>query len=336
VRDTLYPSNSTDLLNKGYDYIAKKQYSEAISVFKTYLITNPGDTKINMQLGYLYSETRSYENAYDRFSYVADYSSNPDEVDRARTSMWYMKELTIKNAKSSFELYFYNMYDSYYHNYVSNLLAHINFRLAKGIYVGPYVETYLDSKSSPENILNDRFFDIGGFTKFQLTDYMNFEVRIGYVREIDYKKNSLSFKPMLSLGTRLGTASFYKDRKSNRTENFYFDIYGVGLYDYKFRNVFAMLQLKEVLRYLTGGYSYLEFYTKQEASLDSKQLYYNNYLDLGAGIAFKPNMVSFPVFFVEAISRSYLVDENGNWLNGNFKSIFQVRGGFLIYFNTKL
>ncbi|MDD5361144.1 MAG: tetratricopeptide repeat protein [Ignavibacteria bacterium] len=328
--------SGTELLNKGYDYVNKKQYSEAIAVFKTYLISNPGDTKINMQLGYLYSETKSYENAYDRFSYVAENSTNPDEVDKSRTSMWYMRDLMIRNAKSSFDLYFYNMFDSYYHNYVSNLLAHINFKLTKGIYAGPYVETYLDSKSSADNIINDRFFDIGGFTKFQLTDYMNLEVRVGYVREIDKKINSVSFKPILSLGTRLGNASFYKDRKTSKTENFYFDIYGVGLYDYKFRNVFAMLQLKEVLRYMTGGYSYMEFYTKQEASLDSKQLYYNNYLDFGAGIAFKPNLVSFPTLFVEAVSRNFLVDENGVWLNGSFKSIFQFRGGFIIYFNTKL
>jgi tetratricopeptide (TPR) repeat protein len=325
-----------ELLNKGYDYINKKQYSEAIAVFKTYLISNPGDTKVNMQLGYLYSETKSYANAYERFSYVAENSANPEEVDKSRTSMWYMRDLMIRNAKSSFDLYFYNMYDSYYHNYVSNLLAHINFKLTKGIYAGPYVETYLDSKSSTDNILNDRFFDIGGFTKFQLTDYMNLEVRIGYVREIDKKINSVSFKPILSLGTRLGTASFYKDRKTSKTENFYLDIYGVGLYDYKFRNVFAMLQLKEVLRYLTGGYSFMEFYVKQEASLDSKNLFYNNYLDLGAGIAFKPNLVSFPTLFVEAVSRNFLVDESGKWLNGDFKSIFQVRGGFIIYFNSKL
>ena len=250
--------------------------------------------------------------------------------------MWYMRELMVKNARTSFDLYFHNFYESYYKNYISNLLTHLNFRLTKNIFAGLYAETYLDSKSNSETIYNDRFFDVGGFSKVQLTDYMNFELRIGYVREIDFKKNSLSFKPILSLGTRLGKASFYKFSKSSTTENFYFDIYGVGLYDYKFRNVFAMLQLKEVLRYLTGGYSYLEFYLKQEFSLDSEKKDYNNYGDLGAGIAFKPNLVNFPVLFAEAVSRNYLVDENGKYLNGNFKSIFQVRAGFLIYFNTKL
>ena len=336
TKDTILANNNDELLNKGYDFINKKQYNEAISVFKTYLITNPRDTRINMQLGYLYSETKNYESAYSRFTYVSENSKDPEEVDKSRTSMWYMRELMVKNARTSFDLYFHNFYESYYKNYISNLLTHLNFRLTKNIFAGLYAETYLDSKSNSETIYNDRFFDVGGFSKVQLTDYMNFELRIGYVREIDFKKNSLSFKPILSLGTRLGKASFYKFSKSSTTENFYFDIYGVGLYDYKFRNVFAMLQLKEVLRYLTGGYSYLEFYLKQEFSLDSEKKDYNNYGDLGAGIAFKPNLVNFPVLFAEAVSRNYLVDENGKYLNGNFKSIFQVRAGFLIYFNTKL
>ncbi len=336
VRDTIQYSTNEDLLNKGYTYINNRQYNEAIAVFKTYLGNNPGDIKANMQLGYLYSQTRNYENAYNRFTYVAENSNDPDLVDKSRTSMWYMRDLMIRNARSSFDMYFYNMYDSYYHNYVSNLLLHMNFKASRGIYFGPYADLYLDSRSTADNIINDRYFDIGGFAKFQMTEYMNFEVRMGYVREVDFKKNSFSFKPILSAGTRVGRAGFYKDRKSTQTENFYFDVYGVGLYDYKFKNLFAMFQLKENLRYLTGGYSYMEFYLKQEGSFDSKRLDYNNYADVGIGLAFKPNLVSFPVLFVEAVNRYYLIDQNGNFLNGDSKSIFQVRGGFLIYFNTKL
>lgn len=336
ILDTLPDQSSTDLLNKGYNYINNKQYNEAISVFNTYLLKYPNDAKIRMQLGYLYDATRSYANAYRSFEYAADYSTNPDEVDKAKTSMYYMRDLMIKNAATSFDLYFYNFYDSYYQNYVANLLTHINFRVAKGIHMGPYLETYLDSKSTPEYILNDRFFDIGGFAKFNITEWMNFELRVGYVREIDFKKNSLSLKPILSMGTRLGQASFYKDRKTNRTENFYFDVYASGLYDYKFRNVFGNVLTKEVLRYLLGGYSYMEFYIKQEFALDTKKYDYNNYVDLGAGIAFKPNLINFPVFFVEGLNRNFIIGSAGEYLSGDMRSIFTARAGFLIYFNTKL
>jgi hypothetical protein len=289
-----------------------------------------------MQLGYLYDAVKKYSNSYRSFEYVADYSTNPDEVDKARTSMYFMRDLMIKNSVTSFDLYFYNFYDSYYQNYVANLLTHINIRVAKGIYMGPYLETYLDSKSKPDFILNDRFFDIGGFTKFNITDWMNFELRVGYVREIDKKVNSLSFKPILSMGTRLGQASFYKDRKTTKTENFYFDVYASGLYDYKFRNVFGNVLTKEVLRYLLGGYSYMEFYLKQEFALDTKKLDYNNYVDLGAGIAFKPNLYNFPVFFVEGLNRNFVIGSTGEYFSGDLNNIFTVRAGFLIYFNTKL
>ena len=337
IRDTIPQNESYELLNKGYNYISSKQYNEAISVFNTYLKTNPNDTKIHMQLGYLYDATKKYANAYKSFSYVADYSTNPDEIDKARTSMFYMRDLMVKNAVTSVDLYFYNFYDSYYENYVANLLTHINVRVAKGIYMGPYLETYLDSKSKPDNIINDRFFDIGGFTKFNITDWMNFEFRIGYVREIDFKKNSLSYKPILSMGTRLGKASFYKDRKTTKTENFYFDVYASGLYDYKFRNVFGNVLTREVLRYLTGGYSYFEFYIKQEFAVDSQKKDYNNYVDLGAGLAFKPNVSNFPVFFVEGLNRNFLIGtDTQEYFSGNLKNIFTVRAGFLIYYNAKL
>lgn len=335
-KDTIRTAKEIELLNKGYNYINQKQYNEAISVFKTYLITKPNDTKIHMQLGYLYDATKNYKNAYNSFSFVSDYSTDGEQVDRARVSAYYMRDLMIKNSPVSYDLYFYNFYDSYYENYVANLLTHINFRITKGIYAGPYLDTYLDSRSTPENIINDRYFDVGGFTKFNITDWMNFEVRIGYVREIDFKKNSLSFKPILSMGTRVGTATFYRDRKSKKSENFYFDIYSSGLYDYKFRNVFANLLTKEVLRYLFGGYSYFEFYLKQEVALDTKQLDYNNYIDLGAGLAYKPNIAHFPVFFVEGLNRNFVVSPTGEYFSGDLRNIFTVRAGFLIYYNTKL
>ena len=172
----------------------------------------------------------------------------------------------IKNSPASLDLYFYNFYDSYYQNYVANLLTHINLKVAKGIYMGPYFETYLDSKSKSDFILNDRFVDIGAFTKFNITSWLNFEVRVGYVREIDFQKSSLSFKPILSMGTRFGQATFYKSRNTNKTTDFYFDVYASGLYDYKFRNVFGDVMTKEVLRFLTGGYSYFEFILKTRIS----------------------------------------------------------------------
>lgn len=336
VLDTLPTQSEYELLSSGYDYVNNRQYNAAISVFNEYLKTKPNDSKIHLQLGYLYDATRNYEKAYNSFIKVLENTDDQDQIDKARISMYYMRDLMVRNAVASFELYFYNFYDTYYRNYVGNLIAHLNFKPTRGIYLGPYIDTYFDSRSTPEYILNDRYVEFGGFAKFNITDWMNFEVRAGYVREIDFKKNSFSFKPILTLGKRLGTASFYKASRSQNTENFYYDIYASALYDYKFKNVFATLLNREALQFMLGGYSYMEFYLKQELAVDTKKLDYNNYLDLGVGLAFKPNIQSFPVLFVEGLYRNFLVGSTGEYLQGDIKNIFTVRAGFLLYYNTKL
>lgn len=340
-QDTIPNASETELLNRGYDYTNKRMYNEAINSFTQYLRTKPEDSKIHLQLGYLYDASRKYESAYNSFGKVMEFSNNDNEIDKAAISRYYMREKMIQNSVVSFDLYFYNFYDTYYQNYVGNLLTHLNVKLAKGIHVGPYFDTYFDSKSKPGNILNDRYVEFGAFTKFTITDWMSLEIRTGYVREIDFKKNSLSFKPILSMGKRIGTAHFYKPTRSQNTESFYYDIYASALYDYKFRNVFVNLQNKEALRFMLAGYSYFEFYLKQEIAADSKGLDYNNYLDFGAGVSFKPNIQSFPVLFLEGVYRNFFVSTNPNtnepvYFAGDMRSFFTVRAGFLLYYNTKL
>lgn len=324
------------LLSNGYKYLNDREYDKAVSEFKNYLKRNPEDSKIHMQLGYLYDRQKKYQSAYNSFSLVTKYSKNTDEIEKAKISMTYLKETMYLNSPRSFDIYFYNHYETYYSNYISNFLGHLNFRIAKPLYAGFYTDIYLDSRSKPELIYNDRYFELGGFFKLVFTDWLNFEFRTGYVRELDYKKNSINFKPLLAFGKRFGETNFYKSSKTTKTDNFYFDLYGVGLYDYKFRNVFGQLQLKEVLRYLTGGYSYVEFYLGQQVLADSKRFEYNNYVDFYVGIGFKPSIQNFPVLFIEAANRNYLIDSGGSFLGDDLRSIFQVRAGFLIYYNTKL
>jgi hypothetical protein len=87
---------------------------------------------------------------------------------------------------------------------------------------------------------------------------------------------------------------------------------------------------------MTGGYSYFEFYLSQMAFADSKQLNYNNFTELGAGIDFKPNMMNFPVIFVEATNKLYLIGPNSQYFQGPLKNTFQIKAGFLINFNSGL
>lgn len=340
-QDTLPTASESELLNRGKDFKSKGMYSEAINAYNQYLITKPQDAAVHKELGILYDATNKYENAYKSFGNVMQYSNSVDEIDNATLSRYYMRDKMIQNSVVSLDVYFYNYYDTYYENYVGQFLTHLNVKLAKGIYVGPYIDTYFDSRSTPENILNDRYFEIGAFAKFNITDWMAFELRSGYVREIDFKKSTFNVKPILTMGKRIGNPTNYNLRRSQDTESFYYDIYVSALYDHKFKNIFLNWQNKEALRFMLGGYSYFEFYLKQEIAADTKGFDYNNYLDFGAGVTFKPNIQSFPVLFVEGVYRNFFVstDPNTNepvYFSGDLRSFFTVRAGFLLYYNTKL
>ncbi|HEY5122783.1 MAG TPA: hypothetical protein VIK14_03530, partial [Ignavibacteria bacterium] len=77
------------------------------------------------------------------------------------------------------------------------------------------------------------------------------------------------------------------------------------------------------------GYSYFEFYLGQNVLGDTKQYDFNNYGEISAGINFKPNIINFPLLFVEATNKYY-------WLGGPTKNSFQIKAGFLLNFNLPL
>ena len=156
-----------------------------------------------------------------------------------------------------------------------------------------------------------------------------FELRLGYVREIDFKKNSFNVKPILAFGMRVGDSKSYSGSNNMKKDYLFLDIYSTLLYDYKFRNIFGQVNLRETIRYLTGGYSFIDFYLGQNILGDTKQLSYNNYGEILAGVGFKPSIINFPVLFTEVSNKFY-------WISDNPKNSFQVKAGFLLTFNLSL
>jgi hypothetical protein len=332
----LMTSGDDEELNEGYSLINKGEINSAIGLFERYKLRHPSNTKISLQLGYLYNDKKYYSKALDEFKFVDSKSKNRVEIDKAAQSIYYLKDIMNNNSKRSTDIYFYNVYDSYQDNYISNLIGHMNFKLWKNAFIGPYGDIYLDAKSKESKILNDRYVEGGGFFKYRLTNFLGFEFRTGYVHEIDYNKGSFNYKPILFMGTRFGNPLPYLSQKNTKNSYLYLDIFSTGLYDYKFRNLFGQVQLKEVLRYLTGGFSYLEFYFSQMTLADSKQLDYNNYIEVGSGITFKPNLMNFPALFIEATNKTFFVGPNGKYFDGTLKNTFQIKAGFLINLKTIL
>ena len=155
-------------------------------------------------------------------------------------------------------------------------------------------------------------------------------MRTGLVREIDLKHTSFNVKPILAFGYRVGNPKFYSGYTNRERDFMFMDLYATALYDYKFKNFFAQGYMRETMRFLTGGYSYFDFYLFQTVLGDTKQLDYNNYGEVGVGMGWKPGMISFPTLFVEASNKFY-------WMgSGNSKNSFQIKAGFLLNFNLAL
>ncbi|MCX6165611.1 MAG: tetratricopeptide repeat protein [Ignavibacteriae bacterium] len=109
----LTTSGDDEELNKGYSFINKGDINSAIGLFEKYKLSHPSNTKISLQLGYLYNEKKDYKKALDEFEFVYSKSKNTDEIDKAAQSKFYLKDMIINSSKRSTDIYFYNMYDSY-------------------------------------------------------------------------------------------------------------------------------------------------------------------------------------------------------------------------------
>ncbi|HEY5536393.1 MAG TPA: hypothetical protein VIL99_15835 [Ignavibacteria bacterium] len=329
IKDTTVEKDPMYELNLAYKELNDGNNDKAISLFENYSKSNPTDTRVSLQLAYLYFKKEEYNKSLDKFEIVSANSKDDKEIDAAKQSIYVLRQMMPMYSKFSNDLYLYNMYDTYQENYILNFIDHFNINIAKNVYTGFYIDIFMDSRSKPDLIYNDRYIEFGGFWKVFFLKYLTFELRTGLVREIDFKNNSFNIKPILTFGYRLGEPNIYSGATTKEKEFLYVDVYSTVLYDYKFRNVFGQIYLREVARFLTGGYSYFEFYLGQNVLGDTKQYDFNNYGEISAGINFKPSLINFPLLFIEATNKFY-------WKGGPTKNSFQIKAGFLLNFNLPL
>jgi hypothetical protein len=306
--------------------------TDAIKLFEEYSNENPADTKVQLQLAYLYNTKKNTTKARKYFESVKRNTTSRDEREKATTSLNFLNDYRSSLSPSSVDIYFYNYYNTNQENYISNFIGKYQYRLFKNFNIGVYGDVYLDSRSRPGIIYNDRYVETGGFFRYNFFPSLSFEFRAGYVRLIDKEENKFNFKPILSFSDKFGNFPLYK-KSGVKSQNFYLDTYAAALYDHKYENFFGQAQLREVLRYMLGGYSFFEVYLKQNIQGDSKQIDYNNYGELGGGIAYTPNIKNFPTIFAEAVNRFYTVQNS----QGLFpESSFQFRLGFILTYNSPL
>lgn len=317
----------TPELDSAYHLLHEKKVDEAIPLFEDHIKQYPEDTKVYMQLAYIYDSKGNYAKSLQYFQYVAKNSTDPVEKQQAEASVAVMKDKMNANAKRTIDLSFTSYYDTYQKNYITGLSAYYKFRLSPEFYVGPYLDLYTDSRSEPGNIFNDRYVEIGLFARFYIIPQLYFENRIGLVREFDLDTTRLNISPRLVFGTRIGDGqSFITSHPAKRT-GIFMDIYASALYDYKFRNGFFQAGLTETFRNNIKGYSYLDFYMLQDATNDTRRLDYNNYVEFGVGTKYKPNLRYFPEIFILPTYKIYFY--------GTPKNSFQVKAGFSFNISIK-
>ncbi|MBZ0201704.1 MAG: tetratricopeptide repeat protein [Ignavibacteria bacterium] len=329
TQTTTVPGSTGSDLDSGYYYLNSGNKTKAAIFFEQHLKSNPKDTKIHLQLAYIYYDQKKYANALTHFDYVGKHSTNSDERQLSKSASLTLREDLAFNSPRSLDLYFYNYYDSFQENYIANLVTHVNFRIGKGFFAGPYLDVYTDTRSSKTLVYNDRFVEIGGFFRYHVLNNLFFEFRLGYTRQIDLDSSKINIKPMVVYYNRFGDAKLYLSKGSSSSKtSLYMDIYYAAMYDYKYKNAFLQASLTQALRFHTGGYSYIENYLVENAQFDSRRLDYNNYFEVGLGLRFKPNVMVFPVFFVEPSYKAYFF--------GDRKNSFQIKAGFWFNFRTKL
>lgn len=321
-------SFSQSLADSGYYYLKQGNKKKATQYFELHLKDKPTDTKTRLQLAYIYYDQRKLDKSLRQFNYVGRHSTSSKDIDVSKSASYIIKEEIALTAPRSFDLYFYGFYDSFQDNYIFNVVSHVNFKIGKGFYGGPYLDLYTDTRSTPALIYNDRFFEIGGFLRYNILRNLLFEFRIGYARQIDLDTGKINLKPMLIYFNRFGDAKVYVSSKASSKTSLYMDMYYAAMYDYKYDNAFLQIALQQVLRFHTGGYSYIENYLVESAQFDSRRLDYNNYLEAGIGIRFHPNVMYFPVIFVEPTYKLYFY--------GDRKNSFQIKAGILFNYRTKI
>ncbi len=314
--------------DSGYYYYKNGNKTKAAQYFELHLKEKPTDTKTRMQLAYIYYDQKKYSNSLKHFDYVGSHTTDPQEKEQSKSASLVLREELAGTSKRSIDLYFYNYYDSFQENYIANLVGHVNFRLGPGFYAGPYLDVYTDSRSTKALVYNDRFVELGLFFRYYIMKNLFFEGRLGFTRQIDLDSNKINIKPMLVYFNRFGDAKVYVSSKSSSKTSMYLDIYYAAMYDYKYKNAFLQGMLQQVLRFHTGGYSYVENYLFESGQFDGRKLDYNNYFEVGTGIRFKPNVMTFPVLFLEPTYKVYFF--------GDKKNSFQIKAGFVFNFRAAL
>jgi hypothetical protein len=301
----------------GFDAIAKGNINDAICYFsKAYEKTK--DPALALQLAYLYDGTRDKRDSYRYFN-LARKSLDKNISHTAENAMTSLAGQQTKALREPYfsEIYFNPFTESRFGLTVRPFNSRLGLEQANDFQTKEYVffRRTQDNRSRNLGELSQLYEDnvqitgVGGqFTPFKRIPLVGF-LELGTAYDIVYQ-NRKRWRGDARAGAmyyrEFGTRPQFFDAPTFSV-NYYSDLYADLTYFSRYNNnVIGLIRTRQGIRLFQYHASMLNIYVTGRVAFDTKREFYNNFAEVGPGIAFVPsNRFNFQLRF-ESIKGVYL------------------------------
>lgn len=321
IRQRLWNNPPKDLIfalkEAGFEAIAKGNINDAICYFsKAYEKTK--DPTLALQLAYLYDGTRDKRDSYRYFN-LARKSLDKNISHTAENAMTSLAGQQTKALREPYfsEIYFNPFTESRFGLTVLPFNSRLGLEQANRFQTKEYVffRRTQDNRSRNLGELSQLYEDnaqitgVGGqFTPFKRIPLVGF-LELGAAYDLVYQ-NRKRWRGDARAGVmyyrEFGTRPQYFDAPTF-SANYYSDLYGDLTYFSRYNNnVIGLIRTRQGIRLWQYHASMLNLYVTGRVVFDTKREFYNNFAEVGPGIAFVPsNRFNFQLRF-ESIKGVYL------------------------------
>jgi len=309
------PNNLTVQLENGYWLLNQKQYQAALPFFQKSRKLAPKNQLIALQLGYILNALGQNHQAYQEFKF----SATSDDIKIRRQSQQAMLNLAGFATRVAPPPFFADIYFAPYYN--SRLAATIfPLQTRAGLFYGHKNrgELYVSINANKDTrstggqnpiIYSDNSVVYALGTRYRLWNKPQIYAYTEWGKAhylLNDKKTATDFRAGLVGSLNWGETPSYADQ-SQFSFKHVGDVYAnLSFYSRFENNWIGQLTLHEGARIFNYHYSTVDVYGKLQLFADSRKVYYNNLVEFGPGLRWKPdNRYNFALR-LEAIHGNYL------------------------------
>lgn len=288
------------ILEKAYLALEHHHVDDAITLFeKAYLVAK--EPFIALQLGYLYNQGKQNSKAYDYFKKARNTNSKIIK-EKAENALIILSPAHQKILPEPFftEFYFAPVFLSRFNIVIFPAIARLGYSLSEKFNTEIYgsLRFTKDNESSVSNSISQIYQDnaaiiaLGFRSKFIKNLPLSFFIEGGKAYDFIYQNRNrwrYDLRSGLIYYQEWQSPPTYADSiKFSRA--WFTNIYGEIIYFSRFNNnIIGTMRAREGYDLVAWHNSVLQTYFIERLSVDSKKEFYNNYFELGPGVAFTPN-----------------------------------------------